>query len=341
MQTPERPSSAPPVNFSTRFGRACLPEDERRVNPLFSHPKGTPAAPDTTHSRSFSPLSRVTRRALLGLAAGFAAGCRPKRQVSVGVGRVVSLSPATTEAVYALGATLVGRSRFCDYPAEVSAVPSVGGFADPSFEAILALVPDLVVGVQGPGLGPELEQRIQARGIRTFFPPTDRMAEIDAMISGLGERLERAERGRELVRALAAHRARIARALQHRERPRALLVFGLRPIVVAGVGGFAHEMLSLAGADNAVKTPGARYPTLGIERVIALDPDVVVDATGVEGHDSETVHATLPGWSELRALRQGKLLKIRDARVLRPGPRIAEGLEVLARALHRDLVVPA
>jgi iron complex transport system substrate-binding protein len=165
------------------------------------------------------------------------------------------------------------------------------------------------------------------------------MTEIDAMIRGVGERLGRVDEATKLVTAIAAHRERIARSLRGRARPRALLVFGLRPIVVAGVGGFAHEMLSLAGADNAVTQPGARYPTLGLERVLALDPDVVVDATGVEGHDSETVHASMPGWSELRAIRHGRLLKIRDARVLRPGPRIAEGLEVLARALHRDLVI--
>lgn len=335
MQTPERPSSAPPVNFSTRFGRACLPEDERRVNPLFSRAKGTPAAPDTTSYATFSP----SRRTILALALLAMPACERKGRRGQGTERVVSLSPATTEAVYAVGAQLIGRSRFCDFPAEVASVPSVGGFADPSFEAILALAPDLVVGVQGPGLGPELEQRIVARDIRAFFPPTDRMAEIDAMITGVGERLGRVEPAKKLVATIAAHRERIARSLRDRARPRALLVFGLRPIVVAGVGGFAHEMLSLAGALNAVTQPGARYPTLGLERVLALDPDVVVDATGVEGHDSETVHASLPGWSELRAIRTGRLVKIRDARVLRPGPRIAEGLEVLARALHRDLVI--
>jgi iron complex transport system substrate-binding protein len=327
------------VKVSTRFGRACLPEVERRVNQLLSHPNGTLAAPDTTDSGPFSPLT--TRRAILALGVALFVGCRRNRPSATTIRRVISLSPATTEAVYVLGAELVGRSRFCDHPPSVAAVPSIGGFADPSFEAILALAPDLVVGVQGPGLGPDFEQRFVDRGIATFFPPTDRMTEIEAMIGGIGQRLGREARAREVVQGIVAHRARVARALEGRKRPRALLVFGLRPIVVAGVGGFAHEMLTLAGATNAVTTPGARYPTLGIERVLALDPDVVVDATGVEGHDNETVHAGLPGWSEVRALREGRLLRIRDARVLRPGPRIAEGLEVLARGLHAKLEIPA
>lgn len=220
-------------------------------------------------------------------------------------------------------------------------MPSVGGFADPSFEAILGLVPKLVIGVRGPGLGPDLEERLRRRDIATFFPPTDRIAEIETMLRGLGGRLDRAAKADELCAKITTHRERVARALAGRRRPKALLVFGLRPIVAAGVGGFPHEMLTLAGASNVVTTPGARYPTLGIERVLALDPDVVVDATGVEGHDTEAVHAELPGWRELRAVRDGRLITIRDARVLRPGPRIAEGLEVLARALHPGLEVPA
>jgi iron complex transport system substrate-binding protein len=284
-------------------------------------------------------MAHPNRRQLLALAGLWALGCRQKAPSERAPERVVSLSPATTEAVYALGRTLVGRSRYCDHPPEVRAVPSVGGFADPSFEAILGLAPDLVVGVQSPGLGPDLEERLRARGLQTAFPATNRMAEIDAMLIALGDHLRRADRARELVGAIAAHRGRIAAALLGKPRPRALLVFGLRPIVVAGVGGFPHEMLTLAGADNVVTTAGARYPTLGVERLLALDPDVIVDATGVSGHETESVTASLPGWAELRAIRQGRLLPIRDERVLRPGPRIAEGLEVLARAFHPSLKV--
>jgi iron complex transport system substrate-binding protein len=286
-------------------------------------------------------MTAPSRRQILALFALSPLGCRRERHKSAEISRVVSLSPASTEAVYALGGSLVGRSRYCDHPPEVEKVPGVGGFADPSFEAILGLAPDLVVGVRGPGLGPELEQRLRSRGIQTSFPPTDRMSEIDQMLLALGERIDRPARARSLVASIASHRRRIARALDGRARPRALLVFGLRPIVVAGSGGFPHELLTLAGADNVVTTAGARYPTLGIERVLTLDPDVIVDATGVAKHDTESVELSLPGWRELRALKTGRLVAVRDDRVLRPGPRIAQGLEVLARALHPGIVVPA
>lgn len=285
-------------------------------------------------------MSLLSRRNALLLGLGLTVGCRRRDPPRAAGRRVISLSPSTTEAVYALGAELVGRSRFCDYPPEAARVPSVGGFVDPSLEAILGLAPDLVVGVQGPS-GPQLIERLRARGLTTYFPPTDRMSEIDAMLLGLGERLERSERARTLVDGIARHRARVARALAGRARPRALLVFGMRPIVVAGQGGFPHEMLELAGADNVITSSGTRYPTLGIERVLALDPDVIVDATSVDGHDTQALQRELPGWRELRAIRSGKLIRIRDDRVLRPGPRIAEGLEVLARSLHPRLEIPA
>jgi iron complex transport system substrate-binding protein len=109
--------------------------------------------------------------------------------------------------------------------------------------------------------------------------------------------------------------------------------------VVAGSDGFTGEMLRLAGASNAVSS-GSRYPTLGIEQVLSLDPDVIIDATGAATHEGEGFSGDLPGWRELRAVKQRRLVNVRDERVLRPGPRIAGGLAVLARALHPNLEIP-
>jgi iron complex transport system substrate-binding protein len=95
--------------------------------------------------------------------------------------RVVSLSPSTTETMFAIGAgaSLVGRSRYCDYPPEVTKLPQVGGYVDPSFEAILALRPDLVTGARGPA-GTAITDRLEARGVATFFPETESFSAIAA-----------------------------------------------------------------------------------------------------------------------------------------------------------------
>jgi iron complex transport system substrate-binding protein len=295
-----------------------------------------PAAGHDYNSGVSRPFAVSRRTCLLGLAAAVIA-CQRAKSAGSGARRIISLTPSTTEAVFSLGAgaRLVGRSRFCDYPPLVKNVPAVGGFVDPSFEAILGLAPDLVVGVRGPG-GRALHDRLNTRGIATYFPPTDSIAEIEAMLRGVAERLGDPASGERLVAEIAGERRRVRDAIASSTRPRALLVFGIRPIVVAGSEGFAGEMLVHAGGTNAVSSP-ARYPTLGIEQVMALNPDVVIDATGAASHEGEGFSADLPGWRDVPAIRRGRLVRIRDERVLRPGPRVGGGLLVLARALHPEL----
>jgi iron complex transport system substrate-binding protein len=247
---------------------------------------------------------------------------------------VVSLAPSTTEAIAALGGLplLVGRSAHCDFPVEVTRLPSVGGYADPDVERILGLLPSLVVGERGPA-GPALEERLRARGIATFFPPTASVAEIEAMLVELGERLGRVEAGR---RARATLERRLARISEwgHARRPvRAVLVFDARPLYVAGPGGFPDELLRLAGGTNAVTTGGA-YPTLDLERMLALDPDVIVDASAMDTGASTL--GSLEGWSSLRAVREGRVRRLEGSSALRPGPRLADGARALAKALHGE-----
>ncbi len=254
--------------------------------------------------------------------------------------RVVSLSPSTTEALFALGAgeTVVGRSRYCDFPAQVLKLPQVGGYVDPNFEAILALRPTLVTGARGPA-GMAMSEHLEARGIRTFFPKTESFGEIDAMLLGLGERTERPREAAAAVDALHAHVAAIEKAVGSRVPMRVLLVFGLEPLSVAGPLSFADEMIRRAGGVNAVKEGGA-YPTLGVERVITLDPDVIVNAAMAEAHGNDVLGPDTPGWSRVRAVREHHVVPLHEESLLRPGPRIAEGLATLARALHPGIAIP-
>jgi iron complex transport system substrate-binding protein len=248
--------------------------------------------------------------------------------------RIVSISPSTTETLFVLGAggRLVGRSRYCDWPKQVETLPQIGGYVDPSYEAILALRPDLVVGARGPS-GTALTDRLDQRGIATYFPPTESFAQIDAMILGMGERTGTSEVARSYVTAMHEKIRAVEREAGARPRVRVLLVFGLEPLSVAGPSSFPAEMLSKVGAINVV-TEGGAYPTLGIERVLALDPDVVINAAMGEQRSAERMGKDAPGWSRVRAIAEGRLVSIDDDSILRPGPRIAEGLATLARAVH-------
>jgi iron complex transport system substrate-binding protein len=268
-------------------------------------------------------------------------GCDPPPQAHVGTAkRVVSLTPSTTEALAAIGArdALVGRSRYCDFPPDVLRLPVVGGYVDPSYEAILALTPDLVIGARGPA-GPDISTRLASRGIDTYFPVTESFAGIDDMLLGLGERTGHVEGARRLVSRLHEEEAAISKAVSRAPRVRVLLLFGLSPIVAAGPGGFPAEMLDRAGAVNVV-TEGGAYPTLGLEHVLALDPDIIVDAAWGEATDRGRVGPGSSGWKELRAVKDGRVVRLEDEAILRPGPRIADGLKKLAHALHPEVPLP-
>jgi iron complex transport system substrate-binding protein len=279
---------------------------------------------------------------IAALAIGAGVGCS-KGHEAVPVGeahRIVSLGPSTTEALFAIGAgdRLVARSRYCDWPPEATKLPAVGGL-QPDIEAILQLGPDLVVGPSGQWSG-RLSETMHAHGIATWFPDEiQSLGAVDALILGLGERTGHAKEAREVTGRLDAREAAIEKATASAPRPRVLLVAGLGPVVVAGPHNFADDMLRHAGAANVV-TDGTSWPVLGFERIVELDPDVILDATVAETGGPTHITSEAQGWSGVRAVREGHVVPLHDERVLRPGPRIAEGLAVLAHALHPEAAIP-
>ncbi|WP_437952567.1 helical backbone metal receptor [Sorangium sp. So ce296] len=288
------------------------------------------------------------RAALAALAAVALAACGRRAPAAQGGARVVSLSPSTTEAVFAIGAgaALVGRSRHCDHPPEVLRLPSVGGYADPSIEAIIALSPTLVVGARGPA-GPALEEALRGHGIATCFPETESLAQIEEMLAELGRRLDATPGAERAIARIRARRQEVEQAVKGRPRVRVALLFDTSPIFAAGPGSFADELIRLAGGENAIARGGA-YPSISVEHLLALDPDVLLDGTagadGADGADPPRAQGSprlavlrdAPGWRSLRAVREGRVRPLRTDAVLRPGPRIGDGLAEVARALHGD-----
>lgn len=247
--------------------------------------------------------------------------------------RVVSTSPSMTEIVFALGrgGSLVGRSRFCDYPPEALAVPDVGGFADPSIERILALEPTLVCGERGPA-GPELPQALESRGVATFFPAMDDLDAIGKAMLELGSRIEAAAEGERLARELKESIEQVSQTTAGRSKPRVLFLFDWKPLVAAGKGSFPDELLRVAGGINVVKD-GGKYPRLGLEAVFAADPDVIIDGSS-HGDGGSPTRRDIPALDTLRAMRDGRLHTLASSAALRPGPRLGRGMAELARLVH-------
>jgi len=241
------------------------------------------------------------------------------------VRRVVTLAPALSEMVLALGAQerLVGVTRFDDDP-RTRELPRIGGYNDPQPEAVLALRPDLALAEPAPAnRGPVVT--VARMGVPVEAFPLSTVADIEQAVEGIAQLLGVTPRGRALIEELEASRARARSAAAGKPRVRALLVFGLEPLVVAGTTGFAGELLADAGGDNAAAATGEKpFFRLSAEAAVHARPDVIV----LCGVDAPPGRAPLPGLEKIRVAR------LRSTALMHPGPRLAEALADLAAALR-------
>jgi iron complex transport system substrate-binding protein len=244
----------------------------------------------------------------------------------VSVERVVTLAPSLTEAVLALdaGTTLVAVSRFDEAP-QVAGLPRVGGFSDLSVEAVLAVHPQLVVVQKAPGNQRPVET-LASLGVSVLALPLTSVEDVAVALAELGRALGRPTEGARLVEALAQVRRRVREEGSHWARhPRVLLVYGFSPLVVAGPGSFAHQLLEDCGAVNAAERAPTAYPSYSLERLVALAPEVLVDAS-----DSET------GRDAVRALpplKRTRWVELPNRDLLHPGPSLATALPGLCALL--------
>lgn len=249
--------------------------------------------------------------------------------------RVVVLAPSLTDVVLALGLRdrLVGVTQLDDAP-EVKGLPRVGGFIDPNPEVILGLRPDLVLWISDGGALPAVRRlaelaRASARPFPVLAIPVVNVADVLATPRIVGDALGVPEAGARLSAELAA-RVEEIRGWAAPLRPRrALFVVGREPLVVAGPGSFADELLRICGAVNVVG--GDRpWPVFPLERAVALDPEVVVDGAEREPAEGIARLAAIP------AVRRGAVLRLANDDLLRPGPRMIRGLEALFTGLHPE-----
>ncbi len=295
-------------------------------------------------------LSHAVPLALLLAAAPAAAADRPSPEGGPGAAasrarwmgppppanprRVVSLAPSLTDIVLALGKTdrLVGVTRFDDAP-EVKGLPRVGGFLDPSAEAVLALRPDLVLWFTDAGAMPAVA-RLAELGIPVLALPITSVADVLAACrdvgAALGDRPEGARLAARLEATIARYRARSA-GLPPR---RVLFIVGREPLVVAGPGSYPDELLRVLGARNVVEGTVA-WPVFPVERAAALDPDVIIDAAVREhGKGGDRALSAIP------AARRGAVRRLASDAALRPGPRLERALALLFEAIHPEAAAP-
>jgi iron complex transport system substrate-binding protein len=244
--------------------------------------------------------------------------------------RIVSLAPSLTDVVVALGHArrLVGVTRFDTAP-EVASLPRVGGFVDPSAEAVVGLRPDLVLWLtDGSALAPV--KHIARLGIPVLALPIIGVADVIATTRAVAEALGDPAAGKRLAAELEAAIARTRARAASLPRKRVLLVVGREPLVVAGPGSYPDELLGIVGATN-VAGGALAWPVFPVERAAAADPELVIDAA-VREHGSPSG----AGLDAIPAVRRGALRRLRTDDALRPGPALVRALDALFEAVHPE-----
>jgi iron complex transport system substrate-binding protein len=256
--------------------------------------------------------------------------------------RIISIVPATTEMLFAMGAgdRMLAVGSYDHYPPDVERLPRVGALLDPDVERILAMRPDLVVLY---GTQTALKQQLDRAKI-PYYSYVDRgLPEVTGTIRSLGARVG-VDRGANALadtidRQLAGIRARVAKG----PRPRTLLVFGrergsLRNIDASGGEGFLHDMLESAGGADVLGDIHHQSVMMSTEMVLARAPDVIIELR----YSAADISAgnDLGAWNVLAsvpAVKNHRVYLLQGEEFVVPGPRVVAATERLARTLHPDI----
>jgi iron complex transport system substrate-binding protein len=256
--------------------------------------------------------------------------------------RILSLSPANTEILFAVGAgdRVVGVTTYCNYPAEAADREKVGGFSAEtmSVEKILSLRPDLIVS--DGAIHRRLVATLESLGLTVYAKEPVSFADTCAAIEDIGaltgNSADAAKVAAGMKAKLAAIQARVA-AVPQSDRVTVFWEVFDEPLMTAGRGTFVTELLSLAGGTNIFGTFPVAWPQISEEEVLKANPAVIM---GGDDHGEKlTVDQVKrrPGWARIDAVVNGRVYLVNADIVSRAGPRLAEGVEAIARALYPKL----
>jgi iron complex transport system substrate-binding protein len=249
--------------------------------------------------------------------------------------RIVSLAPSVTETVFALGFgdRLVGVTTYCDYPAEARKLPKIGGFMSPSLEVIVAQRPDVVIGVSS-ATDPVKAREMERLGLKVNLISLATVGDILSSIKSISRLLGDPQAGEKLARNITRQFDEVKKRVARAPRRSTLLAVGLRPLVAVGGRNFIDELITLAGGENIAGNAAQPWLNLPDEYVIAKAPQVIIEAGMGSDRSGSAEH-----WADLKsipAVKERRVYSYPSDKILRPGPRIGEGLEEIARLVHPE-----
>jgi iron complex transport system substrate-binding protein len=263
--------------------------------------------------------------------------------------RIISTAPSITEMLFALGLgpRVAGVTNFCTYPPEAASKPKIGGYTNPSVEAILALRPDLVALLKDPT---SLATRLRGMGLNAVELDHRDVYSIDGIYNSIGTLGSAAgvpERASELVSKIRGDLDSVRAKTAKLPRRRVMFLVGRTPktlegLIVVGRGSFINEVIEIAGGENIFRDAVASYPKVSIEEILGRNPDIIIDmgdvarAAGITETHKKSVVALWGRYPALKAVRQGGVFAVAEDALVVAGPRAGEAARIFARMIHPE-----
>ncbi len=255
--------------------------------------------------------------------------------------RIVSLSPANTEILFALGLgdKVVGVTDYCNYPAEALSRTKVGGITNVNVEQVAALDPDVVFAASLTRK--ETAERLDAMGYPVFVNDPRNISDIGKSLRNVGKVCGVDDNATRLIGLINASIKAITgktSALNESQKPRVLMLLDTYDLYVAGSNCYGNDLINITGGENVARELND-YATMSKEAIIDADPDIIIMPVDQYSQaDFEKLRNGTDDWMrQLSAVKNGRVYAIASDSIFRPGPRVVEAAQAMAKIIHPEL----
>ena len=251
--------------------------------------------------------------------------------VSVEIKRVVSLAPSVTESVFAVGAgdKLVGDTTYCDFPEQAKSIAKVGDTMSPNMETIVALKPDLVL-VSTASQIEAFTKTLEQNGIAVYVMNPTSLEGVMTDLGKLGEMLGTPEKAGVLVLEMRRRMNNVNANLVGAEKTIVFIQISKEPLFTIGRDAFLNNVILGAGGLSVTSGVDTAFPKLSKETASALNPEVIILSDSEDNREPNEAFKNSP------AVKNGRVYKINADIISRPGPRLVDALEEIAKDLHPE-----
>jgi len=260
--------------------------------------------------------------------------------------RIITLAPNITEIAFALGLDkeVVAVTKYCDYPEKACKLPHVGGFIDPNLEAIVALQPDLVILVASQR---QTIAQLQQLNIPTLAVKNASLLDIRTSIADIASATHHQQQAEQLLAEIEQQISIITQKVSGLHRPNVMISMGhssgseqVKSVYIAGQHDFYNELIQLAGGKNSYQSKHLKVPSLSIEGIMQLNPDVIIDIFPEASDHNADIDQVKQQWQNLHhvnAIKNNRIHIIEENYATIPGPRIFRLLDTMAALIHPEL----